>query len=244
MLYLDGRNGTGVGGEETWLIPAVASLPGVTPTEWKSQIGVVNPTSQPRTASVYFVANGEAWPGEMLSGPHFLEPNESLYLDDPLLPERPTSGLLYVRVDGSGTAVFCRTFTPAPGGGTHGQGQPGILLSSTSAQTELVLPLIYSTPGVVRTNVGFAQTSSGTYQVRIEAFNAAGELLARKTYSPAAAWRQVNNIFGNMGIGGAEVEGGWIRATLVGGSPSYWTVYATVIDDTTDDPTYIVPVAP
>ena len=78
----------------------------------------------------------------------------------------------------------------------------------------------------------------------VELFNAAGELLAQKTFSQAAAWRQVNNIFANMGIGNAEVEGGWIRATLVSGSPSYWTVYATVIDDITDDPTYIVPVAP
>jgi hypothetical protein len=243
-LFLDGKNGTGVGSEETWLIPAVASLPGVAPTDWKSQIGVVNPSSETRTASVYFVASGEAWPGELLSGPHVLAPNESLYLDDPLLPDRPTSGLLYVTVDGTGTAVFCRTLTPAPGGGTYGQGQPGVLLSSSSSEAELILPLIHSAPDVFRTNVGFAQASGGTFQVRVEIFNAAGELLAQKTFSQAAAWRQVNNILGNMGIGTAEVEGGWIRATLVSGSPSYWTVYATVIDETTDDPTYVLPVAP
>ena len=46
-----------------------------------------------------------------------------------------------------------------------------------------------------------------------------------------------------MGIGRAEVEGGWIRVRLVSGSPSFWTTYATVIDDTTDDPTYVFPVA-
>jgi hypothetical protein len=244
VLFLDGKNGTGVGTQETWLLPAVASLPGVAPTDWKSQVGIVNPTSQPRIASVYFVASGEAWPGELLSGPHFLEPNESLYLDDPLLPENPTSGLIYVTVDGTGTAVFCRTFTPAEGGGTYGQGQPGILLSSASTETELVLPLIHSAPGVFRTNVGFAQTSTGTYRVRVEIYSADGELLAQKSYSQAAAWRQVNDIFRNMGIGGTEVEGGWIRVTLTEGSPAYWTTYATVVDDQTDDPTYILPVAP
>jgi len=244
VLFLDGKNGTGVGIQETWLLPAVASLPGVPPTDWKSQIGVVNPTSQPRIASVYFVASGEAWPGELLSGPHFLEPNESLYLDDPLLPENPTSGLIYVTVDGTGTAVFCRTFTPAEGGGTYGQGQPGILLSSASSETELILPLIHSAPDVFRTNVGFAQTSTGTYRVRVEIYSADGELLAQKSYSQAAAWRQVNDIFRNMGIGSTEVEGGWIRVTLTEGSPAYWTTYATVVDDPTDDPTYILPVAP
>ena len=47
-----------------------------------------------------------------------------------------------------------------------------------------------------------------------------------------------------MGIGNADVEGGWIRVTLTDGSPSYWTAYATVIDDLTGDPTYVLPVAP
>ena len=82
------------------------------------------------------------------------------------------------------------------------------------------------------------------YQVRVQIYDADGTLLAQKTYSQAAAWRQVNNIFNNMGVGDAEVEGGWIRVTLISGSPSYWTTYATVIDNTTDDPTYILPVAP
>jgi hypothetical protein len=243
-FFLDGKNGTGVGSEESWLIPAVASLTGVPPTDWRSQVGVVNPTSETRSASVYFVANGQAWPGELLSGPHTIETNESLYLDDVLQPERPASGLLYVTVDGTGTAVFCRTFTPSVQGGTFGQGQPGILLSSASSETELILPLIHSAPGVFRTNVGFAQTSTGTYQVRVQIYDADGTLLAQKTYSQAAAWRQVNNIFNNMGIGSAVVEGGWIRVSLISGSPSFWTTYATVIDNNTDDPTYVLPVAP
>jgi hypothetical protein len=243
-LFLDGKNGTGVGTQESWLIPAVASRPGVSPTDWKSQIGVVNPTSETRSASVYFVANGEPWPGELLSGPHTIGANQSLYLDDVLQPERPASGLLYVTVDGTGTAVFCRTFTPAPNGGSYGQGQPGILLSSASSETELILPLIHSAPDVFRTNMGFAQSSAGTFQVRVQIYDASGNLLAQKTFSQAAAWRQVNDIFTNVGVGSAEVEGGWIRATLTSGSPSYWTTYATVIDDITDDPTYILPVAP
>jgi len=106
------------------------------------------------------------------------------------------------------------------------------------------LPLIHSSPGVFRTNVGFAQTSTGTYQVKVEIYSAEGTLLAQKNYSQATAWRQVNDIFNNVGIGSAEVEGGWIRVRLVSGSPSFWTTYATVIDDTTDDPTYVFPVAP
>ena len=243
-LFIDGKNGTGVGSEELWLIPAVASRIGKSSTNWTSQIAVVNPTQGTRSASVYFVAEGQAWPGDLLSGPHLIEPNKSLYVDDVLQPERPASGLLYVTVNGTGTAVSCRTSTPSAQGGTFGQGQPGILLSSVSTATELILPLIHSSPGVFRTNVGFAQTSTGTYQVQAEIYSAGGTLLAQKTYSQAVAWRQVNDIFRDMGIGSATVEGGWIRVRLASGSPSFWTTYATVIDDPTGDPTYVLPVAP
>ena len=133
-------------------------------------------------------------------------PTESLYLDDPLAGEAPASGLIYV-TDGSGTAVSARTWTPAAGGGSYGQGQPGILLSSARSVTELILPLVHSAPGVFRTNVGFAQTSTGTYPGEGRDLLGAGELLAQKNYSQGTAWRQVNDIFTDMGIGSQ-----WSRA--------------------------------
>ena len=243
-LFLDGKNGTGVGSQETWLIPAVASLQGKSTSDWRSQLAVANPSTEARSVSIYFVAKGQTWPGSLLSGPHVVVANASLYIDDPLLPENPTSGLMYVTVDGPGTAVFVRTYNLVSDGTTFGQGQPGIPLGETASSTELVLPMVHSAPGVFRTNVGFAQTSAGTIQVRVQIYSAAGALLAEKTYSQATAWRQIDDIFANMGIGNQTVEGGWIRVTLVTGSPAFWTTYATVIDDNTDDPTYVLPVAP
>jgi hypothetical protein len=156
----------------------------------------------------------------------------------------PASGLIYATVDGSGTAVSARTWTPAAGGGGYGQGQPGISLNSSTSVTELILPMVHSAPGVFRTNIGFAQTSSGAMQVRVQIYSRSGVLLAQKDYSQSAAWRQVNDVFDNMGIGSQNIQGGWIRVTLISGSPSYWTTYATVIDSSTDDPTYVLPVAP
>ncbi len=244
-LFLDGRNAEGAAGDSfTWLIPAVASAPGVEPTYWSSQLAVVNPTTASRSVSLYFVAKQQAWPGVLLSGPHTVAANGSLYLEDPLAAVAPDSGLLYAVVDGDGTAVFVRTSTPAAGGGSYGQGQPGILLNSSTAVTELILPLANSAPGVVRTNIGFARTATGAFQVRVQIYSSTGTLLAQKDYSQAAAWRQVNDVFTDMGIGGQSVEGGWIRVTLIKGSPPYWTTYATVIDASTDDPTYVLPVAP
>ncbi len=245
VMFLDGKNAEGaVGDSYTWLIPAVASAPGVDPTYWSSQVAVVNPTTESRSVSIYFVAKNQAWPGVLLSGPHSVTANRSLFLDDPLAGEAPASGLIYAVADGDGTAVSARTWTPAAGGGSYGQGQPGILLSSAVSTTELILPMVHSAPGAFRTNIGFAQTSSGSMQVRVQIYSSTGNQLAQKNYSQSAAWRQVNDVFSNMGIGSQNVEGGWIRVTLISGSPSYWTTYATVIDAATDDPTYVSPVAP
>jgi hypothetical protein len=241
-LTLAGKNAESTSGAETWLIPAVASLPGKDTSNWKSQIAVVNPRATSREVSVYFVAKGEAWPGALLSGPHQVAPNESLYLDDPLLPQNPTSGLIYVTVDRPGTVAFARTYNLVDDGATFGQGQPGILLQDGTGTDELVLPLIHSGPDIFRTNVGLVQTSGGTYTVRAKIYSSDGEMLAQKNYTTAAAWRQINDIFANMGIGDEIVEGGWIRVTLTNGSPAYWTTYATVIDEQTDDPTYVLPV--
>jgi len=216
-LVLAGKNAQSSPEAETWLIPAVASLPGKDTSNWKSQIAVVNPRATSREVSVFFVAKAEAWPGTLLSGPHQIEPNESLFLDDPLLPQNPTSGLIYVTVDGPGTVAFARTYNLVDDGSTFGQGQPGILLQDGAVTSELVLPLIHSGPDIFRTNVGLVQTSGGTYTVKARIYSSDGEMLAQKNYTTTAAWRQINDIFNNMGIGDQTVEGGWIRITLTGG---------------------------
>ncbi len=121
---------------------------------------------------------------------------------------------------------------------------PGILLNDASMVTELVLPMVHSAPGRYRTNIGFAQTSGGRFRVLISIYSSDSILLAEQSFSIYTAWRQIPDIFGKMDIGNLDIEGGWIRVTLDGGSPAYWTTWASVIDDVTNDPTFIGPVAP
>ena len=244
-LFLTGKDpGTKTRTTQAWLIPAAGSAPGVGTSNWKSQITVTNPSGETRNALVYFVEKASKWPGTLLSGPHMITPDESLFLDDPLLAENPTSGLMYVVVDGDGTAAFSRIYNLTTDGATFGQGMPAIPLNLATNSTELILPLVHSGPGHFRTNVGIIQTSSGVFGVNISIYSRSGELLAEKGYQSKNAWWQINDIFGKVGIGDLTVEGGWIRVTLVKGSPAFWTTYATVIDAQTDDPTYVQPVAP
>ncbi|MEJ2189180.1 MAG: trypsin-like peptidase domain-containing protein, partial [Acidobacteriota bacterium] len=229
-LLMLGKNQVENSTSSTWLIPAVASVPGVDRSSWKTQIAVANPGTESVNVEVYFVASDETWPGTLLGGPYLVGPYGSLSLDDPLVSLNPTSGLIYLTVNGPGSAVSSRTYTPTEGGGTVGQGIPGILLDSASSSSELILPLINSGPSTFRTNVGFAQTSAGSITAEVSVFAPDGELLGQKRYRIETAWRQVNDIFENMGIGNLTVEGGWIRVRLVRGSPVYWTTYASVID--------------
>jgi hypothetical protein len=241
--YLFGRNpGAGAPTSETWLIPAVASTPGAEGSNWKSQVSVANTSTTSRNAMVYFVPDGEEWPGELLSGPHMIGPLGSLFLDDPLLPLSPIAGLMYISVDGEDTIAFSRTFN-LDNDATFGQGMPGISLSDATLQTEFILPMVHSAPGRFRTNIGWAQASGGLFRVWVELYSADSVLLAARRYPIDTAWRQIDDIFGKMGVGDEVVEGGWIRVILTFGSPAYWTTYATVIDDQTNDPTYILPVA-
>jgi hypothetical protein len=242
-LTLGGRNPGGTSGSQTWLIPAAASAPGVGTSNWKTQIVVTNPDSVAHDARIFFVEKGASWPGSPLSGPHTIPAGGSLAIDDPLASLNPTSGLLYVIVDGEGMPVTTRTYNLAADGGTFGQGIPGVLLNNAQAAQRLILPMLLSDPSRFRTNLGVVQTSAGSLAVRVKAHSPDGTVLATKGYGTSAAFTQINNLLDDMGIGGAIVDGGWISVELIGGSPSYWTAYASIVDGSTDDPTYILPVA-
>lgn len=242
-LTLQGRNPGGVAGTQTWLVPAAASAPGVGTSNWKTQVVVPNTSGETRSATIYFVASGEPWPGQLLSGPHSIAPGGSLFLDDPLAGLNPTTGLLHVTVSGEDMPVTTRTFNLADDGGTFGQGIPAILLDEAVRVTRYILPMILSDPDRFRANLGVVQTSAGTIAFRVQVHAPDGTVLATKSYSSSSGYLQINNLLGSMGIGSTVVEGGWVSVELIGGSPAYWTTYLSIVDGSTDDPTYILPVS-
>jgi hypothetical protein len=78
--------------------------------------------------------------------------------------------------------------------------------------------------------------------VRIQLHDTDGTVIGTKGYASTSAFLQINNVLESMGIGDTIVEDGWISVDLIAGSPAYWTAYASIIDASTDDPTYILPV--
>jgi hypothetical protein len=224
-----------------WLVPAAASAPGFGTSNWKSQISVVNPHNANRTASLYFVASGAPWPGVLLSGPITIPPNDRAYFDDVLASLNPAAGLLYVVLDEVGPVVTSRTYNLEPGGATFGQGIPAIPFEGITSPPVVVLPMVHTQPGRFHTNLGLVHAAAGSLQVQVQVYNAAGSLIGTKNYSQNAAWRQVNDLFDDMGLGNQVLYGGWLRVSRTAGT-GFWTCYASVVDDLTNDPTYVAPV--
>lgn len=242
VTTLQGRNPAESGPTVQWLIPAAASTPGAGDSDWKTQVVVANPSAETVTATLYFAAKGTAWPGVMLPGTHSIPAKGTLYIDDPLVDSNPASGLMYVSVDSIDAVVSTRTYNLGDGGATFGQGIPGIPLDTAQSSSTVILPLTHSVPGFFHTNVGFVQTSAGQLRTRVTIHASSGATVATKTYSQGAAFKQINDVFADMGVSEQSVEGGWIEVESIGGSPAFWTAYASVIDDQTGDPTYVGPV--
>jgi subtilisin-like proprotein convertase family protein len=223
-----------------WLVPAAASAPGFGTSNWKSQVSVVNPVNATRSASLYFVASGAPWPGVLLSGPMTISPNDRFYFDDVLASLNPAAGLLYVVLDDIGPVVTSRTYNLEPGGATFGQGIPAIPFEGITPPNSVVLPMVHTEPGRFHTNLGLVHAAGGNLQVQVQVYNAAGSLIGTKSYSQSAAWRQINDLFTDMGLGDQVIYGGWLRVTRDTGA-GFWTCYASVVDDLTNDPTYVAP---
>jgi len=168
----------------------------------------------------------------------------TLYLEDPLASRNPTSGMLYAVVDGPGAVVSSRTYNLDPQGASFGQGIPGVLATGQSAPSSLLLPLVHSAPGRFRTNLGLVQTSSGSFTVRVSIHAPGGALLAAANFTVSTGFRQINDLFEELGLGSLSVEGAWIEVQLMSPAPAFWTSYASVVDDRTNDPTYVLPVEP
>lgn len=243
VMTLQGRDGGGVTPTDfDWLVPAAASASGIGGSVWKSEIGVANPSANEVTARLYFVSSGSQWPGNELGEPLVIPAGGALYLDDPLAAMRPTSGLLVVSLSSEKAIVSTRTYNAAAGVATYGQGIPAIRLAEASASSHLILPLVHSIPGRFHTNVGIVQTSSSSIAVRVRVHTASGQELGSRIYSMTGAWFQANRILDEIHHPGETLEGGWIEAELVAGSPSYWMAYASVVDENSGDPTYVLPV--
>jgi hypothetical protein len=149
-----------------------------------------------------------------------------------------TSGSIEIASD-MPIMVVARTYNQAPEG-TFGQGLPGNPDSEAATFGQIaVLPQLKKT-SVFRTNVGFMNHGSAACNVRIRLYSETGTQIGSTidTSVPAMQWKQINDVFGEAGVGQCLIGYATVEVRTAGGM--IWT-YGSVVDNGTGDPTTILP---
>jgi PKD repeat protein len=222
----------------SYLIPALAHKPGFFGSQWRADIAVLNPNDA--TANLTLVYLSESAPvlrSALLAGHISVEWSDVLVALFGFPPGASTSGVVQVISDVP-VASTGRSYNLSDGG-TFGGTFPALTAADGLGSGKVgLLPGIKRT-AAYRSNVGFANPGTFTSTVRLRLFNAGGVKLGEKTLDVAAGrWTQIDDVFGKLGAGDADLAYGTVEVLTQGGT--VWA-YAAVIDNATGDPT-IVPV--
>ncbi len=237
----------------TWLIsdgpeatiPAVAHLNGHGGSQWRSDVELHNPGSEPLVCSLELIERDT--PGlDPVRAERTIGATSSLRLTDVLATDFGFvgAGVLKVRSANGAVLVSSRTYADDPAG-TYGQFVPA--LRTTDAihhfETGRLIQLRHS-PGLgagFRTNIGLVSRCSEEMGVRVDLHLGSGELLGTETATvPPRGAVQLNRVF-EQWTDDVVADG---FAVLTSTTPTCaFLAYASVIDNRTHDP-ILVPARP
>jgi uncharacterized repeat protein (TIGR01451 family) len=245
------------------IIPAVAHADGVN-SKFQSDIRVTNSSAQPVKYQVTFVPTGDTGITQGKQTTVDIDPGRTIALDDVLqswFGDNSATGTLEVRPL---TTAQTSSTTPLPAGlaniltfassrtynttanGTFGQYIPAIPFaafvgraSDPSKSTILSLQQIAQSPAF-RTNLGIVEGSGDPASVLISVFGDNGQKLTEFTQDLKGGQHiQLNSILAQKNV---QVTDGRIEVKVVSPGGKV-TAYASVLDNLTNDPLLVSPVA-
>lgn len=248
------------------VVPAVAHVAGADGSSWRSDVTLYNPGSETVEVDCQLLPAGDHGPGGVpIPLVAAVGPGQTVLVPDVLAAAAPgieLGALVIAARDADGAAAplvaSSRTWTPAAtGGGSYGQGIPGVpwVADGDLSQPERRLTGLVAS-SQFRVNVGIANPT-GTLEesFEIEARDADGEVRGTLpvTVGPGS-WLQSNRVLSRMGLEGDGFTV-VVRRTgftdLAPGQPDTvlrpdFVAYASVVDRGSNDPAYLtaqVPVA-
>ena len=237
------------------IIPAVASTEGVGGSFWRTDVFIHNPSDRTVTrTSMTFLPTLN--PGGGSYGFDYvvpLEPHKTVeFFDIAASPPFKTGALVVEAFDADGEpvpiAAVSRTWTHGAGGGSYGQGIPGVAWKYNGSLSieERRIPDLESS-GAFRTNLGIVNPTKSIEEIfRVEILDAAGDSMGSRYYRLGPnAHLQRNDILSEFGLDG----GGYtavVRLTRwenVGYGTTTekpdFVVYGSKVDQVSNDPTYL-----
>jgi hypothetical protein len=220
-------------------------VPGVARTtangaNWRSDLRVFNPTTAPITFTLTYYPQGN--PGGAQSLQRTVNAGQVLAMNNVLESTFATSGAGAVHVETANESpliVTARTYDQQPTG-TYGQFVPAVSSADATGAGERSLQVLQvEHSDQFRTNVGLVEVTGQPVTVRITAIipqRSTAPIITRQLQGNEFV--QLNSILPNfMGVQGAAYN---VRLTMeVVGGTGRLASYASMIDNSTQDPTYI-----
>jgi hypothetical protein len=229
--------------EVLYLVPGVAHLPGAGGSVWRTDLAVVNPGTADAAITLTFVDHDtgvETTVGRTLAAGASEEWVDAVA--GALGLQGSVKGLLQV---GSSVplAISCRTYNQETATRTFGQGLPALTAEDALAGGEEGIVPHLKRSSRFRTNLGVVNLGSDQATVEIRLFDASGQQVGTDGTLALAAdtWRQQTDVLGWLGAGDREIA--YARVTASPATALVW-VYASLVDNSTGDPTTVVAVVP
>jgi hypothetical protein len=228
---------------QTLYIPAAAHSAGVGGAQWRTDVEVLACGDNQASFTIELLRANQANPSPAQVS-FTLSPVASRRYQDLLGSSFSYSGSAGLRLTATSGSIIAnsRTYNNDPQG-TYGQFIPAFPESeaiSFGKDAALIhLSRSSSTSTGFRTNIGFLNINNQTTRVEVELYRAGGSLYGTLVYIlQPFEYRQINDIFDDVGAGNVTDGFAIVRTTTAGGR---FFAYASVVDNQSADPVYVSP---
>ncbi len=218
----------------TLLVSAAAHTSGSQGSFWTSSAQLVNAGDEPASASIELLpAPGS--PPAILS--HELDRGEALTIADIIGDLTGGRGAGALRLTATHALVATTRTATITDGGSYGQGIPAVGETTVAVDGEAVRLFGFPDAAGFRTNLGLVNPGTGEVSLILRFYDREATKIAEteQVLGPES-WIQLNRVFADLGIV-SETGLVVIRQTSKAGS---FTAYASVVDEETGDPTFLV----
>jgi len=146
------------------------------------------------------------------------------------------AGALKLSTNTNSLNISSRTYNNQESG-TYGQYIPGFHKRDLLKKDETGYLIFLHKNENFRTNIGFASLSENAIEIELKLYDKNGTELCDKIINlQSFGYTQLNDIFGQCGLNNISYGFGTVRSEKEG---SFYFAYASVIDNKTNDPTFV-----
>lgn len=221
----------------SYVLGPVAHAPGANNSNWRSDLSIVCPEAAEATVVMTFSSASQTKTENLSIGPgNTLQWKDVLVSLFGYASTASVSGSIVIS-SSEEIEIISRTYNESSDG-TFGQFIPGLSAGSgvTPSRSGIIAGIVQNT--AFRTNLGAVNLGSGSVQLAITLFDTHGHQLGteKDLTLQAHQWKQLSNILDAVGAGDSDLA--WAKIEMVTAGGEAWA-YASVVDNTSNDPTTI-----